>query len=141
MTEVAQGAEFAALQKVITALQELDDEARQRIFETAATFFRLEGNSFSPAHRPQPVRDIGSSAPAYPSFSEGTPMSPKEFLFQKQPRSDVERIDGLLLGLPGILLFERVRHIEGRARHLQVEMLGGSKCGRRPQALSQTLRE
>ena len=73
----------------------VDDEARQRIFETAATFFRLEGNSFSPAHRPQPVRDIGSSAPAYPSFSEGTPMSPKEFLFQKQPRSDVERIAAL----------------------------------------------
>lgn len=91
-------AEFAALQAVITALQPVDAAARQRIFDAAATFLELERPQ-SARHRPPsesaaaPGTASSQGSPSlYPGFSEDTSMSPKEFLFQKQPRTDVERI-------------------------------------------------
>jgi hypothetical protein len=85
--------ELTALQTIIGALQVLDADAQQRIFSAAATFLQLE----------QRVRDVPresstskleqpASGHSYPEFANGMPMSPKEFLLQKQPRSDVERI-------------------------------------------------
>jgi hypothetical protein len=95
------GAEFAVLQAVITALQRVDVEARQRIVDAAATFLQLD-------RRPGPDQTFGANHPTasaevrgptvhgtYPGFSEDTSMSPKEFLFQKQPKTDVERIAAL----------------------------------------------
>src|SRR4051794_32496429 len=92
--------EFAALQAVIQAVQDLDVEARQRIFDAAATFLQLRSASHGPSRGPagttsaisSPVADASPSSAPYPSFSADTDMSPKEFLFQKQPRTDVERI-------------------------------------------------
>jgi hypothetical protein len=95
-------AEFAVLQEVITALQRVDPSARQRIFETVATFLQI-GRGGPAGHRlaseetaisPRPVTGQ-QPQPTYPGFSEDTSMSPKEFLFQKQPRTDVERIAAL----------------------------------------------
>jgi hypothetical protein len=95
------GAEFAALQAVISALQALDADARQRIFDSAATFLELDRPAPQAAlQRPEPAASaaqshVGASSAGYPAFSQDTAMSPKEFLFQKQPRSDVERIAAL----------------------------------------------
>ena len=92
--------EFAALQAVISALQRLDPAARRRIFEAAATFLELD-RAESGQRRPAVDNSVSSRSPAalptptYPGFSEDTSLSPKEFLFQKQPRSDVERIAAL----------------------------------------------
>lgn len=86
-------AEFEALQAVIAKLQPLEDEARRRILDAAATFLRIG---------PQQARGRLASSPSdnesihrsvtYPAFSADTAMSPKEFLVEKQPRTDVERI-------------------------------------------------
>jgi hypothetical protein len=92
--------EFTALQAVITALQPVDPAARARIFHAAATFLELD-RAESGAHRPAVEYAAGTRSPAqtapatYPGFSEDTSLSPKEFLFQKQPRTDVERIAAL----------------------------------------------
>jgi hypothetical protein len=86
-------AEFGALQRIVSALQDLDDEARVRIFNAAATFLRIDINGRSPGHRqPSGVETPVSSATSYPSFSTDTAPSPKEFVFDKNPRTDVERI-------------------------------------------------
>jgi hypothetical protein len=88
-------AEFAALQEVIAALQRVPgQEARQRIFDAASTFLDLStgGSSSSPPRRAAPTGDRSESHSAYPSFSTDTALSPKEFLLEKQPRTDVERI-------------------------------------------------
>jgi hypothetical protein len=94
------GAEFAALQAVISALQPIDPAARQRIFDSAATFLDIDRPA--PRHRATGealsspgVGTADTSRQQYPGFSEDTSMSPKEFLFQKQPRTDVERIAAL----------------------------------------------
>jgi hypothetical protein len=85
--------EFAALQAVIAALQGIDVEARKRIFNAAATFLQIGPNGGSAPRRA--VTDVSTTATPYPAFSAETAMMPKEFLFQKQPRTDVERIAAL----------------------------------------------
>lgn len=83
-------AEFQALQAVISALQPLSPEARSRIVDATRTFLKLPSwkeSAFAAA------RSIPSTAvDARPSFSADTTMSPKDFLLEKQPRTDVERI-------------------------------------------------
>lgn len=80
-----------AVQKVIDVLIAFDDDTRVRILRTAATFYQLDaglaqrpnGKAIDAAHR----KDPGA-----PSFSDRQALSPKEFLFQKQPKTDVERV-------------------------------------------------
>lgn len=72
-----------ALRIVIEALDPLDQDTRSRILLAAQTFFGLlNGVEFS-QQQPKP-RD--------PSFSESKSVSPKEFLRQKQPQTDIERV-------------------------------------------------
>src|SRR5689334_3768410 len=87
--------EFEALQAVIAALRNLDQDARQRILESTATFLGIS----LPHSR---VREVQASAPSASGslsgttsqspFSEDTSMSPKDFLAEKAPKTDVERV-------------------------------------------------
>lgn len=85
-------AELNALQTVIAALQPFPPEARRRMFQAAATFLNID--RITPA-APTPG---GSRSPIYQGasphrpFSDDRSMSAKEFLLEKQPRTDVERI-------------------------------------------------
>jgi hypothetical protein len=84
--------EFNALQSIISALQPLSPEARQRIVDSAVTFLRLGGSRSTPP-RQQATSDPGvGSRIRSPSYSADTAMSPKDFLLDKQPRTDVERM-------------------------------------------------
>jgi hypothetical protein len=88
-------AEFSALQEVIAALQRVPSEqARQRIFDAAATFLdlRAAGSGSSGTRAAAPPVERGEGHSSYPSFSADISLSPKEFLLEKQPRTDVERI-------------------------------------------------
>jgi hypothetical protein len=85
--------EFSALQAVIAALQGVQQDARQRIFDAAATFLEINPAATGIARRV--TSPASESSSPYPSFSAETAMSPKEFLYEKQPRSDVERVAAL----------------------------------------------
>jgi len=88
----AERSEFDALTAVIGALQPLDDEARRRIVDSAVTFLRIGGAAVPwPSAQVEPSQGSGASADHAP-FSENTRMSVKEFLLEKQPRTDVERV-------------------------------------------------
>jgi hypothetical protein len=80
------------LAKVIADLRDLSSEEQQKLLETVATFFGLR----APMHGPSQVKGITTaipaSAPAGGGFSEARDISPKEFIMQKQPRTDVERV-------------------------------------------------
>jgi hypothetical protein len=84
-------AEFDALQAVITALQPLDPEARARLVGAAVTFLQI-GSAKQASRVGAPDVEHLESASRYPSFSTDLSRSPKDFLLDKQPRSDVERI-------------------------------------------------
>jgi hypothetical protein len=92
----ASATEFEALQTIIAALRSLDPEARRRILESSAVFLGVspttsrgrEGQGVAPASVFGPSSDHVVRTP----FSEDTSMSPKEFLMEKAPKTDVERI-------------------------------------------------
>lgn len=95
MSTDEQGTELQALQGVIAALQSVDVQARRRIMDAAAMFLDVGQGTAAVSRRPVSAAEKPESGPSYPSFSADTAMSPKEFLFEKQPRTDVERIAAL----------------------------------------------
>jgi hypothetical protein len=82
----------AVLSTIIAALEGLPSEEQQKLVDTVRTYFGLRADS----HVPVSARALTASIPTPHSpgggFSEKREMSPKEFLFQKQPRKDVERV-------------------------------------------------
>jgi hypothetical protein len=81
-----------ALSRVIAELRSLASEEQQKILETAATFFGLQSTRRSAASVPQPTGANPALRPAGGGFSEPRDLSPKEFLLEKNPRTDVERV-------------------------------------------------
>jgi hypothetical protein len=79
----------SALNEVIRILSDLDEETRSRVVDTVTTFFHVErqhGNV-------RPRSEIyPNGRPNRPDFSAEHAPTPKEFLNEKQPRTDVERI-------------------------------------------------
>jgi hypothetical protein len=87
-TNDTSSAALEALQTIITALSRLDASERERVLRSVTTFF---GSSTAPVHQreasvPQRsgLRDL--------DFSGDNAPKPKEFMLEKQPRTDVERI-------------------------------------------------
>lgn len=80
------------LAKVIADLGDLSSEEQQKLLETVATFFGLQVMPQGPAQ----TKGIKASTSVLPApgggFSEYRDLSPKEFIMQKQPRTDVERV-------------------------------------------------
>lgn len=75
--------------EIVSALHKLDEDGRQRVLETVLTFLGKEeiakGTTINVAgESTMPVVSGG--------FSENRSMSPKEFIYEKQPRTDVERV-------------------------------------------------
>lgn len=79
----------SALNTVIRILAQLDPVSRSRVLSSAATFFEHE----VPTHRSDvSIGASPSEISTRPAFSDSRAPSPKEFLFQKRPKTDVERI-------------------------------------------------
>lgn len=84
-----------ALHRILRELELLDKETRRRVLSAVMRFFDEGGNFASDGFgskvgaNPHPAQ----TAPhGRPSFSANTLPSPKEFLAEKQPKTDVERI-------------------------------------------------
>lgn len=82
-----------ALSIVISTLSRLDDESRRRVLQSVTTFFdyNADANSISsptrvfvPEQQSEGLRGL--------NFSIDNAPSPKAFLMEKQPRTDVERV-------------------------------------------------
>ena len=78
--------ELEALNKVLAALKELSDEDKERVLRTASTFFGMSSRSIPTA------ASIPNTGAPTTSFSEDRTISAKEFLIQKQPKTDIERV-------------------------------------------------
>lgn len=82
--ELKQQQEQNAIGAIFQALNSLDRESQQRVLQTIATYYQF------PLSTPgEPTRE--EEAPSG-SFSEDRSMSPKTFILQKQPGTDVERV-------------------------------------------------
>jgi hypothetical protein len=79
--------ELEILNRILSDLHELGDEARQRVLQTVVTYYQ-----FAPIAHPG-SQDAPSGVAAAPGpFSEDRSISPKEFLWQKKPQTAVERV-------------------------------------------------
>jgi len=80
--------EIRVLTLILNNLRAVGTESRERILHTAATYFGLNVRAVSQSS----LGPTSSGNGAGTSFSEDRRISPKEFIFQKQPRSDAEKV-------------------------------------------------
>jgi hypothetical protein len=91
--EVDERVVHAAVNDVIGRVLDFDDDTRRRIFRTAETF--LFGANATTAVNPIAQRVAESprgQSVRVTSFTQNEELSPKDFLFRKQPQTDVERV-------------------------------------------------
>jgi hypothetical protein len=84
------------LSQIISSMKKLEPDVRKRIYRTIGTFFQLEATPLS-ASNPGDGRSFSENevprSPAIESnFSADRAQTPKQFLNEKQPRTDVERV-------------------------------------------------
>ena len=78
------------LAEVVSALRRLSPDSRQRVIETISTFFNAKPrNSFLDVLDAGPLHSEHSSTS---TFSDTKPISAKQLMLEKEPRTDVERI-------------------------------------------------
>jgi hypothetical protein len=84
----------AIVKAVMDELAGLTSEEQQNIINTVSTFYGLHSPPPSTGHAKTAA--TGTTTPVSHSvgggFSEDRDISPKEFIMQKQPRTDVERV-------------------------------------------------
>jgi hypothetical protein len=82
-----------ALNRIIDALEQISNDARAQVLQTAATFFSLDFATSRGRVGPQPSASSGSGGIAGSNlFSEDRTPSPKEFMLSKRPSTDIERM-------------------------------------------------
>ena len=81
--------DFEALSTIVGVLKQLDSEAQKRVLQSVQTFLGVAAE-----RRPQSANGKlpFSDAPYDQSFSRDRTLSPKEFLRDKSPMTDVERV-------------------------------------------------
>jgi hypothetical protein len=79
-----------ALTQIISLLKEMDEEAQKRTLQAVATFLgiSLQSSEVAFSNRVYETNSTKSDVP----FSENRSISPKEFLRDKAPKTDIERI-------------------------------------------------
>lgn len=84
--------DFDVLTEVIASLKRLGKEDQKRTLQAVATFLNLSfhGSPISTTNLSSPVPIIHLSGK--PTFSENRAVSPKDFVREKSPRTDVERV-------------------------------------------------
>lgn len=79
--------ELEILNKVLADLQSLDPDGRHRVLQTVSTYYH-----FYPTSQPSPSLPRDTLAESAGPFSEDRSIPPKNFVMQKQPQTDVERV-------------------------------------------------
>lgn len=85
----ATDAELEAFNQIVSALGKLGQDSRRHVWQTVGHFFHIGAG---------PTRGVPTSTPELsplnetPHFTEDRQPSPKQFLLEKRPRTDVDRI-------------------------------------------------
>ena len=85
---------FELVAKVVRLLESLDTEAQSHVLQTVTTWLHLDSHS-TRAHGPQRVLASSATADAPPGeypFSGRAEVNAKEFMLEKEPITDLERL-------------------------------------------------
>jgi hypothetical protein len=78
--------DVAVLTRVLEELNRLDADQRKRVLQTIATFYQVSlKEEHSSAHGTARIDSVTT-------FGEDKSLSPKDFLWQKQPKTAIERV-------------------------------------------------
>ena len=88
-SSISKAEELQIVTSIISQLSHVDANTRERILDTVYTFFGVRPTATS--RRASDVIGTAGDAPSS-SFSQDRSISPKQFLFEKQPNTDVERV-------------------------------------------------
>jgi hypothetical protein len=81
-----------ALTEIISSLKKLSKEDQQRTLQAVATFLNVQlYGAHAPASAAGPTSITINSSSGKPTFSEDRAVSPKDFMREKAPRTDMER--------------------------------------------------
>jgi hypothetical protein len=83
--------ELKILNELIATLAPLHNSAKKRILQTVITFLRLDLDTSARGSAPL-LSTSGTDGSPVSSFSTRNEMSPKQFLLEKQPANDIERV-------------------------------------------------
>src|SRR4051812_39656927 len=81
--------EARSLSHILSALQPLDDASRHRVLRSASAFFEIPSG---PAHHTSVGYGSEKQQGLASGFSDDRTLSAKEFLLQKRPTRDIDRI-------------------------------------------------
>lgn len=81
-----------ALGTIIDLLSRLDEPSRQRVLKSVSTFFHISTEDTRPISSGSFETSASILPHNKPNFSEDNSPTPKQFLFEKSPQTDVERI-------------------------------------------------
>ncbi len=84
--------DITVLTTVLAALRSLDSEKQRRVLESVATFLGFPRATVSASTMGVSAGGRGSSEVLGSSFSEDRSSSPKAFLAEKRPKTDVHRV-------------------------------------------------
>src|SRR6266511_4429760 len=85
--------DFELLKRIIDCLRPLEEEGKIRLLRSAITFLRLDAAFGTKSNSVLPPASPTSGLPNQLSgFSDRTEMTPKQFLLEKQPSNDIERV-------------------------------------------------
>lgn len=83
--------EVALMTSILSQLSKADDSTRDRIIKSIATFYGINLRA-TPTAGGERFDASPSISTTRPSFSEDRSISPKQFMFEKQPKTDVEKV-------------------------------------------------
>lgn len=84
--------EMEVFRKVAFELKDLSIDSQKKVLKMIFTYLEIDLRIIEPISQKNENTQPVEAAYGATSFSEDRSMSPKEFLFQKQPRTDIERV-------------------------------------------------
>lgn len=89
--------EFEIVSKIISLLENLEKEKQIHILTTVKTWLKIDGRSKSSSEIKKQTDFLGfplseDSSKNMPKFSDRKELTPKQFMLEKKPNSDVEKI-------------------------------------------------
>ena len=90
---ISEANELEVWTSIVGLLQKLEPVARERILQSDVTFLGINLAASASKQPPHPFyTPPNAPSQVQPSFSEDRTISPKQFMFEKQPRTDVEKV-------------------------------------------------
>ncbi len=86
--------DYQAIQEILSIFKKIDPDDHERLLKTVSTFLDVDYKNENGQRnfRSEIISPDNESNNTISRFSEDRTMSPKEFLFEKKPQTDVERI-------------------------------------------------